>query len=163
MKRISLAVAAALSLAMAPAAFAHNGDTVGGGVVVGGELSGFAGSVVGSAGSVSNGNAVTAAQVGGNGASYQSAWGNTGGTATIGGTANQYGATVGTATTQYSNSNVVGHAYGNAPTNVGDSIANGGAAYGNTTTAAAGNANFATGAIGAVGAIGGIASVSFIH
>ncbi|MDR5756988.1 hypothetical protein [Caballeronia sp. LZ035] len=134
-----------------------------GGIVVGAGASAFGGSVSGSAASISNGNAVTAAQVGGSGASYQNAFNNTGGTATIGGGVNSVGAQVVTNTTQFSNSGVTGSAVGNAPTNVGDSIANGGAAYGSTTTAAQGNAQFATGAIGAVGAIGGIAGVSFIH
>jgi hypothetical protein len=76
---------------------------------------------------------------------------------------NAGGATVGTSTTQYSNSAVTGHAVGNAPTNVGDSIANGGAAYGNTTTGAVGTAQFATGAIGAVAGIGGIAAINYVH
>lgn len=162
MKRNFLAVAI-LALAINAPAFAGDHNGVEGGAVVGIGATGFVGTVTGSASSISTGNAVTAAQVGGNGGSFQSANGSTGGTATIGGGVNNVGATVVTSTTQYSNSAVTGSTFGNAPTMSGTSIANGGAAYGNTNTAAQGGATFATESIGAVAGIGGVAGISFNH
>lgn len=158
MKRITLA--AAIALAFTAPAFA---GSVEGGAVIGIGATGFVGTVSGSASSISTGNAVTAAQVGGNGGSFQSANGSTGGTATIGGGVNNVGATVVTSTSQYSNSSVTGSIYGNAPVNVGTSIANGGAAYGSTNTGATGSSQFATESIGAVAGIGGIASIGSNH
>ena len=76
MKRNLLAIAI-----LALAASAANASGIEGGVVVGAGASAFGGSVSGSASSISNGNAVTAAQVGGTGKSFQSANGSTGGTA----------------------------------------------------------------------------------
>lgn len=161
MKKIALAVIAALSLSTA--AFAHDNNVgqsgaVSGSLNVGAQTSTYTGNINGSATSISNGNAVTAAQVGGQGQSIQSAFNNTGGTSSVGGSISAGGATVGSNTTQYSNSQVTGNVSGNAPTMDGNSIANGGAAFGNTTTTANVGSSFGSNVKGGTLGINGSAA-----
>lgn len=133
---------------------------LGGSITVGGGLSGFAGSVVGSASSVSEGNAVAATQVNGYGGSYQHTDGFSAGSATIGGVVNNQGAQVITGTTQVAHVNSYGSVSGNAPIEVGNGlIANGTGGLAKTTNYASGNAAFQTGAIGALGTIGGAVNI----
>ena len=67
--------------------------------------------------------------------------------------------TVVTSTRQYATSETYGHIHGNAPIMVGDSIANGGATFGSTTTNATATGTFNAGAIGATASIHGIGPV----
>ncbi|UDY80343.1 hypothetical protein AXY1_32 [Achromobacter phage AXY1] len=138
-------------IAVAGVSFAHGPSNQGGTVSASGQIT--AGSVYGTAGSISEGQAVAASAINGYGSSWQSAEGYTGGTATIGGVVNYQGAQVVTGTTQYAHTSGYGEVYGNAPINAGDSIANGNAAFGQTKVAASGNAQWGTVAIGAVGGI----------
>lgn len=149
---IALAAAAVFS----SAALAHNNGNNGnhgnqGGVSASGQIT--AGAISGSANSFSEGSAVAASQVNGFGHSIQSAWGNSGGQASIGGTVNHQGAQVITNTSQYANTSGYGDVGGNAPITVGDSIANGNAAFGQTKVNAGGTATWGTVAIGAIGSI----------
>lgn len=133
---------------------------LGGGLVIGGAAAGYAGSVTGSAGSYSSGNAVAATQVNGYGSSFQHTDGFTAGTATVGGSVNHLGAQVVTGTTQVAQVNSYGNVSGNAPIEVaGGLIANGTGGLGKTDTFANGNAHFATGAIGGVIGIGAAAGI----
>lgn len=158
MKKLIVAVAVAFAFNVA----AQAGEVVAGGLAIGGQVQTYQGSISGQASSISNGNAVTAAQVGGNGSSYQAATNVTGGQSVVGGGITAAGATVGTQTSQYSTSVVTGVSVGNAPTNVGNSIANGGQAYGNTTTQAVGTTTFAAQQVGGSVAIAGIAGIGSI-
>lgn len=161
MKMIRNVFGALALVALSAGAYAHgNGNGVGGGVVIGGAAAGYAGSVTGSAGSYSSGNAVAATQVNGYGSSFQHTDGFTGGTATVGGSVNHLGAQVVTGTTQVAQVNSYGSVSGNAPIEVaGGLIANGTGGLGKTDTYAGGTANFATGAIGGVIGIGGAAGI----
>jgi hypothetical protein len=67
-----------------------------------------------------------------------------------------------TSTRQYATSETYGHVSGNAPIMVGDSIANGGASFGQTETKASASGTFASANIGAFGAIGGVGSMGHI-
>lgn len=139
--------------------FSVQATGIGAGLVVGGGATGFAGSVVGQASSVSEGNAVAASVVNGYGSSFQHTDGFSTGSATIGGIVTPQGAQVVTNTTQAAQVNSYGNVTGNAPIMAGELIANGTGGLAKTTNVAAGNANFATGAIGGVigiGAVGGL-------
>ncbi|MBD4204412.1 hypothetical protein GUH47_00030 [Xanthomonas citri pv. citri] len=129
---------------------------MGGGLVIGVGASGFAGSVTGSAASVSEGNAVAASVVNGYGSSFQHTDGYSTGSATIGGVVNHQGAQVVTQTTQAAQVYSVGNVTGNAPIMSGDLIANGTAGLAKTTNYSSGNANFATGGIVGIGGVGGL-------
>lgn len=147
-----LAVVAALSLFAASAyASGPNMPSV--------SITGHAGTINGTASSISTGSSVVATQVNGYGSSSQTSFGETGGVAQVGGTFNRDGTTVVTSTRQYATSESYGHISGNAPIMVGDSIANGGASFGNTETKATASGTFASANIGAFGAIGGVGSM----
>jgi len=153
----SLSLIASIGLALAAgSAWAHGNNGNGnngnqGGVSASGQIT--AGAISGSANSFSEGSSVAASQINGFGQSIQNAWGNSGGQASIGGTVNYQGAQVITNTSHYANSFGSGSVSGNAPITVGDSIANGNAAFGQTKVNAGGTATWGTVAIGAVGAI----------
>jgi len=125
-------------------------------------VTGHAGTINGTASSISNGSSVVATQVNGYGSSSQTSFGETGGVAQVGGTFNRDGTTVVTSTRQYATSETYGHVSGNAPIMVGDSIANGGASFGQTETKASASGTFASANIGAFGAIGGVGSMGHI-
>ncbi|CAB3737741.1 MULTISPECIES: hypothetical protein [Achromobacter] len=150
-----LAAVAALSLFAASAyASGPSGPSV--------SVTGHAGTINGTASSISNGSSVVATQVNGYGSSSQTSFGETGGVAQVGGTFNRDGTTVVTSTRQYATSETYGHVSGNAPIMVGDSIANGGASFGQTETKASASGTFASANIGAFGAIGGVGSMGHI-
>lgn len=144
----SFIVASLIGLASVATSVSAHGNDTHGSTGISGSASGFAGNVVGSAGSWSNGSAVSSAQVNGYGSSWQTATGYTGGTATIGGQVTHQGAQVISNTTQYSHSDAYGEVSGNAPIMVGNAIANGSASFGETKVNAGGTANFGTAAIG---------------
>jgi hypothetical protein len=142
------------SFALAAAASATG---IGGVVVVGGAAGGYAGSVVGSASSISNGNAIAATQINGYGSSFQHTDGIAQGSASIGGAVSPLGASVVTGTTQIAQVNSYGNVTGNAPIEVaGGMIANGTGGLGNTTNYAQGNAQFGTAGIGGFAVLGGL-------
>lgn len=150
-----LATVAALSLLAASAyASGPTGPSV--------SVTGHAGTINGTASSISNGSSVVATQVNGYGSSSQTSFGETGGVAQVGGTFNRDGTTVVTSTRQYATSETYGHVSGNAPIMVGDSIANGGASFGQTETKASASGTFKSANIGAFGAIGGVGSMGHI-
>ncbi len=128
---------------------------------------GHIGTINGTASSVSTSNSVVASQVNGTGHSSQTSFGSTGGEASVGVTFSHDSTLVVTSATQYANSESYGHVSGNAPVNVGDSIANGGATYGSTQTDATGNATFKAVSFGGSGSIQGIGAfgqiVGFSH
>ncbi|MGV2904834.1 hypothetical protein, partial [Achromobacter sp. AGC25] len=101
-------------------------------------------------------------QVNGYGSSSQTSFGETGGVAQVGGTFSRDGTQVVTSTRQYATSESYGNVTGNAPIMVGDSIANGGASFGKTDTAASATGTFVAGNIGAFGSIGGVGGVGHI-
>lgn len=162
--------AAALVLA-APLALAGNGNgnngngngnggnngSVGGVVVVGGALHGYAGYAAGEASSVSNGSAIAATSVAGTGASFQHTEGVSGGSATIGGAVTPVGAAVVTGTTQYASVASYGVTIGQPAVNGDGLIVNGTTGFASSENVAQGDAAFATGGIGAIGVIGGVA------
>lgn len=125
-------------------------------------ITGHAGTINGTASSVSTGSSVVATQVNGYGSSSQTSFGETGGVAQVGGTFNRDGTQVVTSTRQYATSESYGNVTGNAPIMVGDSIANGGASFGKTDTAASATGTFVAGNIGAFGSIGGVGGVGHI-
>lgn len=160
-----------LALATIGTAFAGNGNgnngngngnggpnpvVVGGGLVIGGFASGYEGTISGNANSVSNSMSVTASQVNGFGTSIQSNVTNTGGAATVGGVITPVGSLVTTDTTTWSNSTSQGSISGNAPIQVGDSLANASAGFGQTEVNAAGYSTFNSGAIGGILAVGAV-------
>ncbi|AOU94673.1 uncharacterized protein AruCF_3782 [Achromobacter ruhlandii] len=98
-------------------------------------------------------------QINGYGSSSQTSFGETGGVATAGGSFSPDGTTAVTSTRQYATSETYGHIQGNAPIMVGDSIANGGATFGSTTTNATATGTFNAGAIGATASIHGVGPV----
>ncbi|CAB3736594.1 MULTISPECIES: hypothetical protein [Achromobacter] len=150
-----LAVVAALSL-FAASAYASGPN------MPSASITGHAGTINGTASSISNGSSVVATQVNGYGSSSQTSFGETGGVAQVGGTFNRDGTTVVTSTRQYATSETYGHVSGNAPIMVGDSIANGGASFGQTETKASASGTFASANIGAFGAIGGVGSMGHV-
>ncbi|KRC84610.1 hypothetical protein D3C87_402170 [compost metagenome] len=150
-----LAAAAALSLFAASAYATGPGQ-------VGGSVTGHAGTVHGTASSISTGSSVVATQVNGYGSSSQTSFGSTGGIAEVGGTFGRDGTQVVTSTRQYANSESYGQVTGNAPIMVGDSIANGGATFGQTETSASATGTFHAANVGGFGAIHGIGSVGHV-
>ena len=121
--------------------------------------SGHVGTITGTVSSVSTGTSVVSTQINGYGSSSQTSFGETGGVATAGGSFNRDGTTAVTSTRQYATSETYGQIHGNAPIMVGDSIANGGATFGSTTTNATATGTFNAGAIGATASIHGIGPV----
>ncbi|CAB3673970.1 MAG: hypothetical protein ACWGIK_16355 [Achromobacter pulmonis] len=121
--------------------------------------SGHVGTITGTVSSVSTGTSVVSTQINGYGSSSQTSFGETGGVATAGGSFSPDGTTAVTSTRQYATSESYGHITGNAPIMVGDSIANGGATFGNTTTNASATGTFNAGAIGATASIHGVGPV----
>lgn len=121
--------------------------------------SGHVGTITGTVSSVSTGTSVVSTQINGYGSSSQTSFGETGGVATAGGSFSPDGTTAVTSTRQYATSESYGHITGNAPIMVGDSIANGGATFGNTTTNASATGTFKAGAIGATASIHGVGPV----
>lgn len=167
MKKSILAVA--LLAASCGLAFAHGGSngnngygnqgptTNAGVVIVGGQ--GFAGDVVGSASSVTQGSAVAGSQVEGNGYSFQAAGAISGGSAQIGGQVGPSGATVTTSTTNYAVTGGFGAT--NQPATNGDGlITNGNDAFGSSVNNASGSANFQTGAFGGIAGFASIENIS---
>lgn len=152
-------VSAVLIVASMGIAQAANPQINAGAIVVGGVATGFAGSVEGKASSISQGSSVAASQVNGFGTSVQRADGFSGGTAMVGGAVNSLGSTVITNTTHFAGSNGSGSVNGNAPIQVGESIANGNASFGSTDVKANGKSQFATGTIGGVIAVGGFSAI----
>ncbi|MPT37040.1 MAG: hypothetical protein E2603_00675 [Achromobacter sp.] len=150
-----LAVVAALSL-FAASAYASGPN------MPSASITGHAGTINGTASSISNGSSVVATQVNGYGSSSQTSFGETGGVAQVGGTFNRDGTTVVTSTRQYATSETYGHVSGNAPIMVGDSIANGGATFGKTETSASATGSFHAVNVGAFGAIHGIGGVGHV-
>lgn len=128
----------------------------------GGSITGHAGAINGTASSISTGSSVAATQINGYGSSTQVSFGMTGGVAEVGGTFSRDGTQVVTSTRQYANSDSYGHVSGNAPIMVGDSIANGGATFGSTTTNATATGTYNAGAIGATASIHGIGPVGHV-
>ncbi|WAI85642.1 MULTISPECIES: hypothetical protein [Achromobacter] len=125
-------------------------------------ITGHAGTINGTASSISNGSSVVATQVNGYGSSSQTSFGETGGVAQVGGSFNHEGTTVVTSTRQYATSETYGSVSGNAPIMVGDSIANGGATFGQTETVASAAGTFKAANIGAFGAIGGVGPMGHV-
>ncbi|WMD20737.1 hypothetical protein RAS12_29810 [Achromobacter seleniivolatilans] len=125
-------------------------------------LTGHAGTINGTATSISTGSSVVATQINGYGSSTQTSFGETGGVAQVSGSFNRDGTQVTTSTRQYATSESYGHVTGNAPIMVGDSIANGGASFGKTDTTASATGTFVAGNIGAFGSISGVGSVGHI-
>ncbi|MFD4841254.1 hypothetical protein ACFWP0_27380 [Achromobacter sp. NPDC058515] len=150
-----LAAVAALSL------FAVSAYATGPGQI-GASVTGHAGTIHGTASSISTGSSVVATQVNGYGSSSQTSFGSTGGIAEVGGTFSHDGTQVVTSTRQYANSESYGNVTGNAPIMVGDSIANGGATFGQTETNATATGTFHAGNVGAFGSIHGIGSVGHV-
>lgn len=121
--------------------------------------SGHVGTITGTVSSVSTGTSVVSTQINGYGSSSQTSFGETGGVASAGGTFNKDATNAVTSTRQYATSETYGHVSGNAPIMVGDSIANGGATFGSTTTNATATGTFNAAAIGATASIHGIGPV----
>lgn len=153
--RVIALLGAAVLMSVAGLAQASGGGGIGG-IVVGVGAAGYAGTVTGSASSVSEGNAIAATQVNGYGSSFQHTDGFSAGSATIGGVINHAGATVVTGTTQVAQVNSYGNVTGNAPIEVaGGMIANGTGGLAKSTNYAAGNAQFGTAQFAAIGGIVG--------
>lgn len=151
-----LAAVAALSLVAVSAAYATGPGQPGI------SASGYVGTISGTVSSVSTGTSVVSTQINGYGSSSQTSFGETGGVATAGGSFSPDGTTVVTSTRQYATSETYGHIHGNAPIMVGDSIANGGATFGSTTTNATATGTYNAGAIGATASIHGIGPVGHV-
>lgn len=147
---------AALTLATAGLASASG---IGGVVVIGGVGGGYAGTVSGSAKSVTEGAAVAVSNVAGNGHSIQSSVATGGGTAAVGGAVTSQGATLTTFTTQSANVKTIGSTNQAALDRKG-LLQNGGIGQVQTVTEARGNASFSTVGFGGIVAIGGIAGIT---
>ena len=156
----TLTIVSALALASFGSAHAAG---IGGGIVVGGVGQVWQGDVSGKATSISNGNAIAASQVTGNGASFQHTDAISGGSATIGGSINNVGAQVGEITTQFATVNSFGQTSGNAPgstwNNGSEMIVNGTMGFASSENMAKGKANFNVGQIGGIVGIGGVAAI----
>ncbi|MCY1200703.1 hypothetical protein D9M72_121430 [compost metagenome] len=129
---------------------------------VGGSVTGHAGAINGTASSISTGSSAVSTQINGYGFSSQTSFGSTGGIAEVGGTFSRDGTQVVTSTRQYANSESYGHVSGNAPIMVGDSIANGGATFGQTETSASATGSFHAANVGGFGSIHGIGAVGHV-
>ncbi len=158
-KKVALAaILAVSSIGLAQA------SGIGGAIVVGGVGQAWAGDISGTAKSVSNGTAIAASQIAGNGTSFQHTDGFAGGNASIGGTITPVGATVATNTNQWAQVNSYGNISGPgaiAEQTVGKNttIVNGTMGFGSSENKASGKANFQVGQIGGIVGIGGVAAI----
>ncbi len=128
----------------------------------GGSVTVHSGAINGTVSSISTGSSVVATQINGYGSSSQTSFGETGGVAQAGGSFGPDGTQVFTSTRQYATSESYGSVSGNAPIMVGDSIANGGASFGQTETSASATGTFHAANVGAFGAIHGIGAVGHV-
>jgi hypothetical protein len=122
-------------------------------------LNTYGGTVTGTAQSTSTGTAISTTEIMGSGTSFQHTDGVSQGTATIGGSINLAGATIGSQTTQLTEQHSYGTTTGGAPNMDGNSIVNGTTGFGKVDNTASVGSTFGATAIGGVAGIGGIAAI----